>query len=337
MSKKTLTTPLPSGAPFSAENISFGMIGLGDMGAGIATSIVRNGYDVVVSDLRQAAIDNMVAKGARAASSLEDLADQCEAVMLVVLDDQQVNTVVGKLFEHPGKLKTIIVSSTVLPVTVIALREKAVALGLELIDAPVSGGAEKASRGIITVLVGGADEAVRQAWPVLEAFGKHIFHLGPVGAGTAGKLVNNLLSLGGNILQLEAMQLADAYGITEDSVTDFVSTSAGDSRALRTWGRIERARRGHTLAGTPALYDAFSKDVKEAAIAAGQRGVTLPIAAAIGASMSEKMKARDALLEKRGLTGPLLQCRICGQELAAPFRKEGVHPECVYEHGNPPG
>jgi 3-hydroxyisobutyrate dehydrogenase len=307
-----------------------GIIGLGDMGAAIASSVVRT-FPVIAFDLRKEAVDKLVALGARRADSVQALADHCEIVVLVVVDDKQVNHVVGELLRHPGKLHTIIVSSTVLPSTVIALSEQASKVGLDLIDAPVSGGAERASVGTLTLLIGGEQAAVRRCWPILESFGRALFHLGPVGAGSAGKLVNNLLSLGGNILILEAMQLAEAYGISEDAVTEFIPLGTGDSRNIRTWGRIDRARRGHTLAGTPALYEIFSKDVKTAALAAGQRGVVLPIAAAIGATMADKLKARDQYLEARGLTGPLPRCTICNQELAAPYRKAGVHPECTLD------
>jgi hypothetical protein len=79
------------------------------------------------------------------------------------------------------------------------------------------------------------------------------------------------------------------------------------------------------------MYEMFSKDVKAAALAAGQRNVVLPIAATIGATMAEKMRARDVFLEARGMTGVVPQCRVCGQELAAPFRATGVHPECAYD------
>jgi 3-hydroxyisobutyrate dehydrogenase len=318
-------------ARFSAGKTTLGIIGLGDMGAAIASTILRNGYDVLACDLRAEAVEKLVSQGARAAGSLTALADECDVALLVVMDDKQVNQVVGELLRHPGRLKRIIVSSTVLPSTVIALSEAARAQGLDLIDAPVSGGAEKASRGIITVMIGGEDDAVQSCWPIFQAFGKNIYHLGPVGAGNAGKLVNNLLSLGGLMLQFEAMQLADAYGINEDSVTEFVATSAGDSRSLRTWGRVDRARQTHTLAGTPGMYDLISKDVKTAALAAGQRGVVLPIASSIGAMMIEKTMARDALLKARGPIDPIPQCGLCGQELAAPFRKAGVHPECAYD------
>jgi 3-hydroxyisobutyrate dehydrogenase-like beta-hydroxyacid dehydrogenase len=315
----------------AAGGITIGMIGIGDMGGAIATSLLRNGCDLVVSDLRAAEVAKLVSQGARAARSLEALADECDVALVVVVDDKQVAGVVGSLLQHPGRLHSIIVSSTVLPATVMALEEDAAKRGVSLIDAPVSGGAEKASRGIITVLIGGDAAAVERCRPVFESFGRNIFHVGPLGAGSAAKLVNNLLSIGGNMLHLEAMELARAYGISEDSVVEFVTVSAGDSRTLRTWGRIDRARRSHYLFGTPAIYEMFSKDVKNAAKAAGQRGVILPVAAIIGASMEEKMKVRDAFLEEHQMTAPLPRCGICGQELAAPFRQAGVHPECAYD------
>jgi 3-hydroxyisobutyrate dehydrogenase-like beta-hydroxyacid dehydrogenase len=273
----------------------------------------------------------MVTLGAGAADSLEALCDQCEVVIVVVVNDKQVNQVVSDLLRHPGRVHTIIVSSTVLPTTVIALAEQARMIGVDLIDAPVSGGAEKASRGIITVLIGGNEAPVRRCWPIFEAFGKGLFHIGPVGAGSAGKLVNNLLSLGGNMLILEGMQLARAYGISEEAVTEFVAAGTGDSRSIRTWGMRDRIRRTHHLGGTDGIYEIFSKDVKTAALAAGLRGVTLPIAATIGATMVEQAKARDKYLLENGLTAPLPRCTICGQELALPFRKAGVHPECAFD------
>ena len=314
-----------------AGGMTLGMIGIGDMGGAIATSLLRNRCDLLVFDLRAAEVEKWVSRGARAARSLEALAAECDVALVVVVDDKQVVSVVSELLRHPGRLHSIIVSSTVLPATVTGLEEQAAKQGVALIDAPVSGGAEKASRGIITVLIGGEKAAVDRCRPVFESFGKRLFHVGPLGAGSAAKLVNNLLSIGGNMLHIEAMQLAHAYGISEDSVVEFVTVSAGDSRTLRTWGRIDRARRSHYLFGTPAIYEMFSKDVKNAAKAAGQRGVVLPIAATIGASMEEKMRVRDSFVEEHGMTAPLPRCGICGQELAIPFRQAGVHPECAYD------
>ena len=314
----------------SRDNTVVGMIGIGDMGAALALALLR-AYSLVVFDLRAEAVQRMVALGARTADSLEELVGQCEVVIVVVVNDKQVNQVVGDLLRRPGKIHTIVVSSTVLPTTVIALAEQARALGVDLVDAPVSGGAEKASRGIITVLIGGDEGPVRRCWPIFQAFGKSVFHIGPVGAGSAGKLVNNLLSLGGNMLIQEGMQLARAYGISEEAVTEFVAVGTGDSRGIHTWGLRDRARRTHHLGGTDAIYEIFSKDVKSAALAAGLRGVTLPIAATIGATMVEQAKARDRYLLENGLTDPIPQCTICGQELASPYRKAGVHTECAVD------
>ena len=309
-------------------DIIVGVVGIGDMGAGIASAVLRH-YPLVVNDLRKEAVDKFVAKGARSASSLEALADQCQVAIVVVISDDQVNQVVGEFLKHPGRLQTVIISSTILPSTVVALDAQARKIGLDIVDAPVSGGAEKAESGIITILVGGEQRAVTKCWPILQAFGKDIFHIGPAGAGSTGKLVTNMMSLGTNMLLLEAMQLADAYGITEDSVTEFLPQTSADSRVIRTWGRYDRMRRTHTLAGTPAMYDIFSKDMKIAAKAAGQRGVTLPIVAAMSSMIKEKAQARDKLLEERGMTGETQRCPVCTLELAYAYRKAGYHPECM--------
>lgn len=307
------------------------MVGIGDMGAALAESALRNGADLVVFDLRAEAVDQMVAKGARAATSLQQLAEQCEAVILVVVTDKQVDDVADTLLRNPGKLRTIIVSSTILPSTVIALAGRAREKNIEVIDAPVSGAADKAARGMVTVMIGGETDTVQSCWPIFRSIGKNLYHIGPTGAGQVGKLVNNMLSLGGNMLQLEAMELARAYGISEDKVTEYAAVSTMDSRGLRIWGQIDRGRRQHTLAGTRGIYELFAKDVNTAARAAGERGVVLPIAALIGSLMIDKAMARDAWLQANGLTGLTPCCRICGQELAVPFRKAGVHPECVHE------
>ena len=303
-----------------------GAIGLGDMGSAIVSSIVRH-LPVVGYDMRSETVQALAPLGVTSADSISSIADQADVALVVVANDAQVKSVVGELFRHKGRLRSIIVSSTILPKTMIALKEEADRLGIDLIDAPVSGGAEKASRGTITILIGGDEDAVKRNWPVFQAFGGNIFHLGPIGAGSAGKLVNNLLSIAGNALQLEAMQLADCYGITEERVTEFVAVSAGDSRGLRTWGRIDRARRIYRYLGAEGTYELFSKDVKYAALAAAQCGVVLPIAASIGAMIPEKMKTRDKLLEERGLA-EIPRCSVCGQELALPFRENGAHPEC---------
>jgi 3-hydroxyisobutyrate dehydrogenase-like beta-hydroxyacid dehydrogenase len=300
------------------------------MGAAIAAAVLQR-FPLVAFDIRPAAVEKLAAAGARSARSVTEVAQLSDIVVVVVVDDRQVTDVVGQILENPGRAKYVVISSTVLPGTCMLLGERAKAVGLGVVDAPVSGGAEKAIAGIITVLVGGEDAAVETCWPVLQSFGKDLFHLGPVGAGSAGKLITNLLTLGSNMLQLEAMQFAAAHGITEDAVTGFLPLTTADSRGMRTWGRYDRMRRTHTLAGTPAMYDIFAKDMKVAAKAAGQRGLVLPIVSAISAMIIEKAQARDEYLKAQGPTDPIPRCPVCTLELAHPFREAGVHPECATE------
>ena len=322
----------PPGArhPDAAGSPVVGVVGLGDMGAAIAAAVLQK-FPLVAFDIRPAAVEKLVAAGARSARSVEEVAELSDVVIVVVIDDRQVTEVVGQILRNPGRTRSVVISSTVLPGTCMSLAEQAKAVGLAVIDAPVSGGAEKAQQGIITVLVGGENTAVEKCWPVLRCFGKDLFHLGPVGAGSAGKLITNLLTLGGNMLQLEAMQFAAAHGITEDAVTSFLPSTTADSRGLRTWGRYDRMRQTHTLAGTPAMYDIFSKDMKVAAKAAGERGLVLPIVSAMSVMIKEKARARDEYLAARGPTDPIPRCRICTLELAYPFREAGMHPECASE------
>src|SRR5258708_9740586 len=150
-SPKMTTTPANTGSR-PAGGMTIGMIGIGDMGGAIATSLLRNRCDLVVCDLRAAEVEKFVSQGARAARSLEALADECDVALVVLVDDKQVAGVVGKLLQHPGRLHSIIVSSTVLPATVIALEEETAKRGWSLIDPPDPGGPEKSSPRPITLL-----------------------------------------------------------------------------------------------------------------------------------------------------------------------------------------
>jgi len=331
-------TQVSDGGPYEPGTAVVGVVGLGAMGAGIASSILRGGFETVVADLRADAVAKAVAEGATAATDLADLAATCDAIVVMVLDDKQVLGVTEQIAVAGGRVRAVIVSSTVTPQTAQAAAARLEQAGIAMIDAPVSGGAEKSALGTLTLLIGGPDDVVAQCAPIIDAMSANVFHVGPVGAGSAGKLVNNLMALGQYALQVEAMQLADAYGITEETAVAFVTVSAGDSAGIRTWGRYDRLRRTHTIAGTPELYTMLGKDLRGAALAAGRVGVTLPVTAIVGELIAGKLQARDAMLDARGGLGPEVLCPGCGQELAAPFREAGYHPQCglaakVAEHG----
>ncbi len=305
-----------------------GVVGVGAMGAGMANSLLRAGFTVHVLDRRPEAVAALVAQGAVEAVDLPGLAAVADLILVVVLDDDQVTSVVRPLLAASGRTRTVVVASTIFPETVTSLQEEAEPVGVRILDAAVSGGSEKSALGALAIIVGGPEAAVAQCAPVFDAIGERTFHVGPTGAGAAGKLVNNLLSLGGYFLQLEAMQLAAAYGISEDAATEIVTASAGDSRGIRTWGRLDRVRATHTLAGTPEMYELTAKDIRIAAKAALQHGIELPIATLTGDLVPSKLAERDRLLAERA-DAPIPLCNLCHQELAHPFRAAGRHPECA--------
>jgi len=304
-----------------------GVVGVGNMGGAVARSMVRAGFDVVVYDIREEAVRALVQAGARAAASLEALVADVQFVSVVLVSDDQVRKIGGSIVElaKPGTI--VAVHSTVRPSTVVALAEQAARKGVSVIDVAVNGGSEKANLGKLTLMVGGDAEPIRYAMPLLETFGAQIFHVGPVGSGLVGKLVNNLIAIGSYALQLEAMELADAYGMDEDTVTTIVSFSQGDNRGIRTWGRHDRKRAERAAQGV-SWAERMGRDLEEAAIAAGLRQVTLPLTAVVAEALPSKLRRRDRVLAQRPPSPPVPRCPECDSELAAPFRAIGVHPEC---------
>lgn len=305
-----------------------GIVGIGNMGGAIARSALRAGLRVTVHDLRPQAVEELVALGATAAANLAELAALADVVAVVVVSDEQVREVCHQVLEAARPGTVLVVHSTVRPSTVVALAGAGEPRGIAVVDAAVNGGNEKAALGTLTVMIGGDEPAVRACWPLFEAIGTQLFHIGPVGSGVVAKLVNNLMAIGGYALQLEAMQLASAYGLDEDTVTTVVTSSQGDSRGIRTWGRHDRKRRARMAEGT-VWYERMGRDLEEAVVAAGLRGVSLPLTAVTAEALPFKLRQRDRELERRPPAAPIPRCKQCDQELATPFRAAGVHPECA--------
>jgi 3-hydroxyisobutyrate dehydrogenase len=315
--------------PLNPEPAVIGLVGVGDMGGGIGASLLRAGWRVLAYDVKPEATARISAQGADVAESLADIGARADMIIVVVVDDPQVVEVIEGMLPSARPGTVFVVSSTVRPSTVCTMAERARAAGCDVIDAGVAGGNEKSNRGTLTVMIGGDQRSVDRCWPAFLAFSANPFHVGPVGAGVAAKLVNNVLSIAGYALTIEAMQLAAAYGLDEDVVTQVVTVSGGDSRTIRTWGRLDRMRDERRHYDTDHLYDFMSKDVRSAAVAGGERGLVLPLISTAGQLLPRLFAQRDALLanqERRDI--PL--CRICGQELSVTYRERGVHPECVF-------
>ena len=183
-----------------------GFVGLGNIGKPMALRLASD-FDLRVYDVVAEPVAELVAAGATASESVTDLAD-VEVLCVMVRDDDQVRSVAADVVAS-GASPVVVVHSTVAPST----PEELEALGLRVLDAPVSGGPMGAVDGSLAIMVGGDDSAYDLAAPVLARLGAKVVHAGPVGAGTRMKLARNLVHFVAFTAVTEAQRLAEAAGL----------------------------------------------------------------------------------------------------------------------------
>jgi 3-hydroxyisobutyrate dehydrogenase len=190
-----------------------GFVGLGQMGRPMALRLADWPGGLWVYDVDPAATAKLAEAGVKVAQSPRELAEQASFVSVMVRDDDQVRAVLASLLETAAPGTTVAVHSTIAPGTPAELAELAAPSGVEVLDAPVSGGFMGATDGRLAIMVGGASHAVERSRPVLEKMGALVAHLGPIGAGTRAKLARNLLHFVAFTAATEAARLAEAAGI----------------------------------------------------------------------------------------------------------------------------
>ena len=212
-------------------------IGLGNIGLPMAQSMMRGGIDVIGYDLDPANVERAVAAGARAAGSAAQAAAEADAVVTVVpsgLHSRQVYLDDGVIAgARPGTL--LIDCSTVDIETAEVLQQTAARAGLEMVDAPVSGGPPRAAEGKLAITVGGTEAAFEKARPILETMAASVHHMGRTGAGVAAKVCNNLV-IGIEVVALcEAFTLGRKLGLDPQKLYRSMSASSAASWILSDW------------------------------------------------------------------------------------------------------
>lgn len=211
-----------------------GFIGLGNMGVPMAGRLMEGGYALVVNDIRQDAARPLLARGATWAASPAEVAAAAQTVITILPTSREVRDVLlgaKGLLEalRPGSL--VIEMTSADPSATRELEREVAARGSALIDAPVSGGVRGAVEGSLAIMVGGDPALLERARPVLARMGKNIFHAGPVGAGHAIKLVNNMCSGGILALTIEAVAVAARSGVDPTRAVEILQASSGRSNA----------------------------------------------------------------------------------------------------------
>lgn len=259
---------------------TIGFIGLGIMGRGMAANILKAGYDLIVWNRTPERMTPLVEAGAAGAASPAELAARSSLIITCVSDTPDVEAVI--LGPHgvidgaqPGTL--VIDCSTISPQVTKVIARQLNDKGILYLDAPVSGGSEGAAKGTLSIMVGGDEEQVARAMPVLQTMGKTITHVGRQGAGQMVKLVNQILVVVTMQAVAEALLFAQAGGLDLEKTLAAVGGGAAGSWMLNNRGPqvIRRDwQPGFTI-------DLQQKDLRLVLEAADQVGVPLPSTALV--------------------------------------------------------
>ncbi|MES1984788.1 MAG: 3-hydroxyisobutyrate dehydrogenase [Pseudomonadota bacterium] len=212
------------------------IIGLGNMGGGMAANLVKNGYVVRAFDLSEEALAKAEAAGCARASSAAEATSGADAVVTMLPAGKHVESVyTGEVFgaAEPGAL--FLDCSTIDVATARRVIEAATAKGFAMVDAPVSGGIAAAAGGTLTFMVGGTDEAFARAQPILSAMGKAVIHAGGAGTGQGAKICNNMLLGATMVATCEAFAMAQKLGLDPQTFYDISSVSSGQSWSMTSY------------------------------------------------------------------------------------------------------
>lgn len=260
-----------------------GFIGLGNMGGGMAANLVKAGHDVAAFDLAADALARAVAAGCTAAASARAAATRVDAVVTMLPAGKHVAAVYrDDVLGHAAPGTLLLDCSTIDVATAKAVAADAMAAGLAMVDAPVSGGIAAATGGTLTFMVGGTAEAFACAEVVLAAMGKTIIHAGEAGAGQAAKICNNMLLGASMVATAEAFVLAQKLGLDAQTFFDISSKASGQCWSMTSYcpvsGPVPAAPSNRDYEGGFAAA-LMLKDLKLAVEAAAGVGASVPMGA----------------------------------------------------------
>ena len=265
-------------------------IGLGIMGAPMAGHLIDAGHDVVGYNRSRPAVDALVERGGRAASSVAEAVREAEVVITMVPDSPDVEAVAlgpEGIYANakPGLLH--IDCSTIRPDVARRVSAAGAKQGVRVVDAPVSGGEAGAKEGTLSIMDGGEAEDVEAARPYLDVVGGTVVHVGPSGAGQTVKAANQLIVAGNIQLLAEALVFLEAHGVDTESAVRVLGGGLAGSTVLdrKAAGMLAREF-------APGFrVDLHHKDLGIVTEAARQAGVTIPL----GAQVAQLMQALRAM------------------------------------------
>jgi len=220
--------------------MNVGFIGLGIMGRPMALNLLKHGHALTVWARREGSMRPLLDVGARGAASPAEVARVSEVVFSMVPDAPDVREVMLGTHGVGSAAKAGLIAvdmSTILPAAARQIATELKALGVDFIDAPVSGGDVGAKAGTLTIMIGGVAEAVAKARPLLECMGKTIVHVGDCGAGQVAKAANQILTGVGVLAVAEMINFSRKNGVDPIKVREALMGGAAYSKILEMHGQ----------------------------------------------------------------------------------------------------
>lgn len=212
-----------------------GFIGLGIMGKPMSRNLLKAGFELVVLDRNKAAVDELVAAGAKGAVSPKEVAGQTDIIITMLPNSPHVKEVVlgeDGVIEGAKAGAIVVDMSSIAPLVSREIAVKLAEKGIEMIDAPVSGGEPKAIEGTLSVMVGGKQELFDKCYPILKAMAGSVVLTGDVGAGNVTKLANQIIVAINIAAMSEAMVLAAKAGVEPELVYQAIRGGLAGSTVL---------------------------------------------------------------------------------------------------------
>jgi 3-hydroxyisobutyrate dehydrogenase len=219
-------------------DVKIGFVGVGAMGKPMVRNLLKAGFSVMVHDKQPEPVRELTRAGAAEGATLEGIAKFATHVITMLPASKEVTEVYldsGGLLAHGKAGQTWIDMSTHEPASIVAVGREAAKRGIDVLDAPVSGGTFGAEAGTLAIMVGGKQEVFQRSEPILKAMGTNVFHCGDLGAGEVVKLVNNFLAAVNILGVVEAFCVGVKAGVDPAILHKVICVSSGQSYALQTY------------------------------------------------------------------------------------------------------
>ncbi len=276
--------------------INVGFIGPGIMGAPMALNLMKGGHKLWVYARRPAATQPLVAAGATACATAADVARHADVIFTIVSDTPDVESVIfgTQGIASQARPGTVIVDmSTISPTATKAFAERLVQQGIEMLDAPVSGGETGAINGTLSIMVGGKPQVFERVRPLFECMGKNIVHIGDSGAGQVAKACNQIVVAVTIEAVAEALTFARRNGADPAKVREALMGGFAGSKIMEVHGKrmLDNDFKPGFKVGL------HQKDMRIVMETAHQLGVALPAAALVTQHLNALMGTGDTSLD----------------------------------------